>query len=128
MPTDSPPLPHAPCCPVACAQAVRKMGPANTAAATMAIPGPQFGADLFKHLGADFAAGLLSALGPLFVGSLMRAAGPAAAGGFLRGMGPQCECQAGMRPKRWHIATSLGPLLQCMWLGCCRAAGPAHCG
>lgn len=68
------------------------MGPANTAAVTMTVPGPQLGADLFKALGAGFAADLLTGLGPVFVGALMRSAGPTGAGGFLRGMGPQCKC------------------------------------
>lgn len=69
-----------------------KLGPANTAATTITVPGPALGADLFRAFGDTFAVGLLSGLGPLFVGSLMRTAGSAGAGGLLRGMGPQCEC------------------------------------
>ena len=71
-------------------QCVQKMGPTNTAATTMTLPGPQFGADLFRDLGDGFAADLLTGLGPMFVGALMRSAGARGAGGFLRGMGPQC--------------------------------------
>lgn len=69
-----------------------KMGPANTAACTITVPGPALGADMFKACGGSFAAALLSGMGPLFVSSLMKAAGPAGAGAMLRGMGPQCEC------------------------------------
>jgi hypothetical protein len=85
-----------PGCAVRCPQqAVSKLGPAGTAAATLTVPGPQLGADLFRGLGDSLAAGLLAGLGPAFVGSLLCAGGTAGAAGLLRGMTPPCECACG---------------------------------